>query len=286
MTEQLLLRNESKIELTASKLINANKENFPVGSFLIPRDCRPHVHAFYIFARHADDIADSEELSPNEKVEVLSSVQSSLSEYSDDIPIWAIPYHNSLKQTGNSSCNGIDLLSAFIQDATKSRYQNWDEVMEYCMWSAASVGRSLLDIHGEAKADISASDSLCCALQMLNHMQDCRSDYLSLDRVYLPEPWLKEAGGSVADLGLFKASPAVRSVLDKCLVKTEQLLMQAQGLPKTIRRPGLRMESAIILRLAWALASKLRRQDPLSCHVKVGKVGWTMAGLRGILSSW
>lgn len=286
MSERLLVQNEEQKDLSSSELISANKENFPVGSFFIPHDCRPHVHALYVFARHADDIADSKELSEYDKLEVLNSVQNSLSKNSEDLPKWAIPYHDSLKQTGNSPCNGVDLLTAFIQDATKSRYQTWDELMDYCMHSAAPVGRALIEIHGEVKADISGSDALCCALQMLNHMQDCRSDYLSLDRVYLPEPWFEEAGCSVTDLGLSKASPAVRNVLDRCLIKTEYLLTQAEGLPKSIRRRGLRIESAIILKLAWALAFKLRHQDPLSYQVKVGRVGWLMSGLKGLFSSW
>ena len=154
------------------------------------------------------------------------------------------------------------------------------------MHSAAPVGRTLIEIHKETKADISGSDALCCALQMLNHMQDCRSDYLSLDRVYLPEPWLEEAGGSVADLGLSEASPAVRNVLDRCLAETEKLLTKADGLPKSIGRRGLRLETAVILNLARALAFKLHHHDPLSYHVRVSKVSWLINGLRGIFSSW
>ena len=270
--------NEEKIELSASELISANSENFPVGSFLIPRDFRPHVHAFYVFARHADDIADSQELSEKSKLDMLHLVQNNLSKDSEGLPKWAIPYQNSLRQTGNSPRNGVDLLSAFIQDATKTRYNTWGELIDYCMHSAAPVGRALIEIHRESKADISKSDALCCALQILNHMQDCRSDYLSLNRVYLPEPWFKEAGGSVADLGLSEASPAVRNVLDRCLVKTEQLLTKAEGLPKSIDRRGLRLETAVILKLAWALAFKLHHHDPLSCNVKVGRVGWVING--------
>ena len=71
--------------------------------------------------------------------------------------------------------------------------------MDYCQRSAASVGRVMMDIHGESEhADIEGSDALCNALQVLNHLQDVREDYLALDRVYVPEPWLQEAGGSVA----------------------------------------------------------------------------------------
>ena len=179
-------------------LIRANSENFPVGSFLIPPDCRPHVHAFYLFARKADDIADSPTIPAAEKVARLQAASDALGKDEAALPEWAVPYHRSLIETGCATQNGRDLLSAFIQDATKLRYADWDDLMDYCLRSAASVGRVMMDIHGESRqADLEGSDALCNALQVLNHLQDCREDYLALDRVYLPEPWLKEAGGGV-----------------------------------------------------------------------------------------
>ena len=124
------------------------------------------------------------------------------------LPDWAVPYHRSLVETGCGVQNGRDLLSAFIQDATKRRYADWDELMDYCRRSAASVGRVMMEIHGESgHADIEGSDALCNALQVLNHLQDCREDFLVLDRVYVPEPWLRtpaaarDAGGTSGGTG-------------------------------------------------------------------------------------
>ena len=270
----------------ARKLIDANTENFPVGSFLIPREFRPHVHAFYIFARQADDIADSADIAAPEKVARLEAVQRALGVDETSLPNWALPYHQSLSASGNTAVNGRDLLSAFIQDATKLRYRDWDDLIDYCMRSAASVGRVMMDIHGERDADIEGSDALCCALQVLNHLQDCKKDYLALDRVYLPEPWLKEAGGSVEDLALDRATPAVRRVIDRCLDETEILLRRAEAMPRSVGRRGLRWESAFILKLAWALARRLRREDPVAGRVEVSKAGWLACGLRGILGAW
>jgi squalene synthase HpnC len=270
----------------ARRLIDANAENFPVGSFLIPREFRPHVHAFYLFARRADDIADAPDIAAAEKVARLEEVQRALAVDEAALPDWAVPYHRSLLATGNSAANGRDLLSAFIQDATKPRYRDWGDLMDYCMRSAASVGRVMLDIHGETEADIAGSDALCCALQMLNHMQDCKKDYVALDRVYLPEPWLVEAGGGVEDLALGQATPAVRQVIERCLDETEALLRRADSMPASVRRRGLRWESAFILKLAWALAARLRRQDPVAGRVKVSKAGWLACGVSGILGAW
>jgi len=270
----------------ARQLIDANAENFPVGSFLIPREFRPDVHAFYIFARQADDIADSPDTAAPDKVAQLRAVQRALGVDETALPGWALLYHQSLLANGNTPANGHDLLSAFIQDATKLRYRDWEDLIDYCMRSAASVGRVMLDIHGEQNADIEGSDALCCALQVLNHLQDCKRDYLTLDRVYLPEPWLKEAGGSVEDLALNHATPAVRRVIDRCLDETETLLRRAEAMPRSVRRRGLRWESAFILKLAWALARRLRREDPVAGRVEVSKASWLACGLRGILGAW
>lgn len=270
----------------AQALIRANTENFPVGSFLIPKDCRPHVHAFYVFARHADDIADASDLPAEEKVRRLSAAQAALGVDEAALPDWARPYHRSLRATGNTPRHGRDLLSAFIQDATKLRYRDWDDLMDYCIRSAASVGRVMMDIHGETEADIAGSDALCNALQVLNHLQDCKEDYLALNRVYLPEPWLEAEGGSVEDLARPAASAAVRRVIDRCLDGVDELLRRAERAPPTIRRRGLRLETALIIELAKSLSARLRREDPVAGRVKVPKPLWLWLGVKAVAKSW
>src|SRR5260370_489973 len=79
----------------------------------------------------------------------------------------------------------------------RSRYRDWDDLMRYCRCSAAPVGRQLLDLHGESRNTWPASDALCAALQVLNHLQDCAADYRVLDRVYLPIADLEAAGCTV-----------------------------------------------------------------------------------------
>ena len=94
--------------------------------------------------------------------------------------------------------HSTDLLVAFRRDATKRRYASWDELYDYCRYSAMPVGRHVLDLHGEDAATHAPSDALCTSLQVLNHLQDCAKDLAALDRCYLPEDWLAEAGSSVA----------------------------------------------------------------------------------------
>ena len=71
-------------------------------------------------------------------------------------------------------------------DVTKRRYRDWDDLMNYCRYSAMPVGRFVLDVHGEPRSTWPANDALCAALQIINHLQDCGEDYRNLDRVYLP----------------------------------------------------------------------------------------------------
>jgi squalene synthase HpnC len=267
-------------------LIRANTENFPVGSILIAKRFRPHVHAFYLFARHADDIADSADMAAEEKVRRLTEVQAALGVDESALPDWARPYHRSLAVTGNTPRHGRDLLSAFIQDATKQRYRDWDDLIDYCLRSAASVGRVMMDIHGETEADIAGSDALCNALQILNHLQDCKEDYLDLDRVYLPESWLEAEGGGVDDLARPVATPAVRRVVDRCLDGVDKLLERAGRTPRTIHRRGLRLETAIIIGLAKALSARLRREDPIAGRVKVPKLAWLWIGAKTVIRAW
>ena len=114
-----------------------------------------------------------------------------------------------------------DLIDAFKQDATRRRYADWYDLMGYCNRSAAPVGRFLLDLHGEDPTHWVASDALCNALQVLNHLQDCKDDYLALDRVYLPGDRMAAHGASVANLAEDHASPGMRRVLDDVLAGVE-----------------------------------------------------------------
>ena len=79
-----------------------------------------------------------------------------------------------------------DLLAAFKLDVTKLRYRDWDDLIGYCSLSAMPVGRFVLDVHGESRSTWPANDALCAALQIINHLQDCKDDYRDLDRVYIP----------------------------------------------------------------------------------------------------
>jgi farnesyl-diphosphate farnesyltransferase len=245
-------------------------ENFPVGSWLIRRELRPHVHAFYRFARQADDIADNPHLSPEDKVRRLDRMGAVLDGASGEDAPAASAMRMSLAETRVTPQHCHDVLRAFRMDATKLRYTDWDDLMNYCRYSAAPVGRQVLDLHGESQATWTFSDPLCNALQVLNHLQDCVADYRALDRVYLPEQDLARCGSAIADLDQPRASPGLRRVIDGLLDGTDALIATARGLPRAVESPGLRRETGMIVSLAERLSRRLRRGDPLA-----GRVGLT-----------
>ena len=258
-------------------------ENFPVGSFLIRRDLRPHVHAFYRFARNADDIADNPALSAEEKIRRLDRMAAILDgEAGDDSPA-AAAMRDSLLATGVTPQHCHDVLRAFRLDAVKLRYRDWDDLMGYCRYSASPVGRQLLDLHGESRDTWPASDALCSALQVLNHLQDCADDYRNLDRVYLPLELMDEAGVAVAALAAPASSPGLRRVLDRLLDLTDRLVDNAGELPDGVRARGLRWESATIVGLARRLSRRLRRGDPLAARVALSKGDFAGALIGGIV---
>lgn len=258
-------------------------ENFPVGSFLIRRDLRPHVHAFYRFARNADDIADNPHLSADDKVRRLDRMGDILEGAPGDDSPAATAMRQSLAATGVTAQHCHDVLHAFRLDATKRRYRDWDDLMEYCRYSASPVGRQLLDLHGESQDTWPASDALCSALQVLNHLQDCADDYRNLDRVYLPLDLMGEAGIAVAALAAPAASPGLRRVLDRLLDATDRLIETAGRLPGGVVARGLRWESATIVDLARRLSRRLRRGDPLATRVALGKGDFAAALVTGII---
>ena len=257
-------------------------ENFPVGSFLIRKDLRPHVHAFYRFARNADDIADNPLLPADDKLQRLDRMGEILDGAPGDDAPAASAMRRSLAETGTTAQHCHDVLRAFRLDATKLRYRDWDDLMEYCRYSASPVGRQLLDLHGESRDTWPPSDALCSALQVLNHLQDCGDDYRALDRVYLPLDLMGEAGITVDDLILPAAKPGLRRVLDRLLDDTDRLIDIAGHLPGRVAARGLRWESATIVELARRLARRLRRGDPIATRVALSKPDFAAALVTGI----
>lgn len=257
-------------------------ENFPVASLLIARRFRAPVLAFYRFARASDDAADHPTLSERDKLRILDALEQTLLGKSEVAPD-AIPLRRALAETGLTPRHPLDLLVAFRQDVTKRRYRDWDELMQYCRYSAMPVGRFVLDVHGESEDTWISSDALCSALQVINHLQDCAKDFRLLDRVYVPLDALATHGVSVQALVASAASPGLRSCLASVIDLTASLMPKAMELPERVRNTRLGLETAAIVRLANVLLSLLRARDPLSerVHLSPGSALFTVAAAAG-----
>jgi squalene synthase HpnC len=243
-------------------------ENFPVASFLIHPRHRKVILAFYNFVRTADDIADHPTLAPAEKLAMLDRLEAGLIGGNDDDEV-AVRLRSALAERSLSPRHAQDLLAAFKLDATKLRYRDWDDLMHYCSYSAMPVGRFVLDVHGENRSTWPANDALCAALQVINHLQDCKEDYLNLDRVYLPLDALAAGGTSVEALGEPRASPALIGCLHRLAERTERLLGESDVFAAMIDDWRLSLEVSVINTLAHRLVRMLKARDPLSERVEL-----------------
>jgi squalene synthase HpnC len=251
-------------------------ENFPVASRLISPRHRAPILAFYEFVRTADDIADHVSLTQAEKLALLDRLEAGLLGQNDEDQV-AAALRSTLRERGLSPRHAQDLLTAFRLDATKRRYRDWDDLMHYCAYSAMPVGRYVLDVHGESRATWPASDALCWALQVINHLQDCGKDYRELDRVYIPQDALAAAGATVEALGAERASPALLRCIRSLTERTSGLMREASALSPMVDDVRLSLEISVIHTLAQRLVGMLRTRDPLSERVHLGKA--EVAGL-------
>ena len=259
-------------------------ENFPVASWLVHPRHRGAILAFYEFVRVADDIADHSQLSADEKLAYLDRLEQSLLGASEAEPE-GVALRKVLNERRLSPRHAQDLLRAFRMDATKLRYGNWDELIEYCTFSAMPVGRYVLDVHGESRATWPANDALCAALQIINHLQDCAEDYRSLDRVYIPLDALAADGVSVEALGEAKASPALRHCLRRLADRSGALLQQSDTLSGGVNDLRLALEISVIQALARRLVGMLQSRDPLCERVHLDKTGVITTTLSAVTSS-
>jgi squalene synthase HpnC len=258
-------------------------ENFPVASWIIHPRHRALILAFYNFVRTADDIADHATLGEGEKLRLLDLFEAELLGRGDTQPE-AVNLRRALAERSMPPRHALDVLIAFRMDVTKLRYENWDEVIHYCRYSAMPVGRFMLDIHEESTSTWAASDALCAGLQINNHLQDCGKDFRNLNRVYLPRDALAAAGASVEALGRGRASPELLHCLHALAARTESLLGESKSLGAEVKDFRLGLEIAVIQAFADKIVRLLRVRDPLSERVHLNPIellGHSLGGMTG-----
>ncbi|WP_295847611.1 squalene synthase HpnC [Tardiphaga sp.] len=258
-------------------------ENFPVASWVIHPRHRALILAFYNFVRTADDIADHALLEDSAKLALLDELEADLVGQGDSQPE-AVALRLALAERAMPPRHAQDVLTAFRMDVNHRRYANWDELIHYCSYSAMPVGRFMLDVHGESKDTWPASDALCAALQINNHLQDCGDDFRDLDRVYIPDDTLARHGATQADLKAAKASPALLSCIHDLAARTETLLNQSDLLAVHVADARLGCEISVIHTFARRILALLKVRDPLGQRVHLSKlelVGYSLTGLAG-----
>jgi phytoene synthase len=225
----------------------AHYENFPVGLF-VPRDKRPYVYALYAFARAADDFADEPiyDGMRRQKLDDWEGLLHAAYRGEAEGPIF-VALGETVRRLSIPKELLLDLLSAFRQDTEKTRYESWDELLDYCRRSADPVGRLVLIVFGEKDPALPPlSDALCTGLQLANHWQDAAIDYAQKGRIYVPADLMRRHGVSTWDLGRGVVSDGWRGLTGELIARTRELF--ARGRPLCDRvSPSLRFE----MRLTW-----------------------------------
>jgi phytoene/squalene synthetase len=260
------------------------EEDFPRSARLLPPRLRPHVTAFYDFVRLADSIADDPDLEREVKLAHLDSLERALLK-GEGSAVWlrpAVRLHASLAETGIPPVHARQVIHAYRRDARNLPCQGWADLIAYCRYGAAPIGRYLLALHGEDETATGASDALCSALRILTHLRTCRDDWVLLGRCYLPLAWFEEARTSPERLVERSSDPRLRAIFDRTLDRVDELLDRAAALPGLVRHRRLRLETAVLLSHAAALAGRLRHRDPLARRVSLSFVGRAGALLRGL----
>lgn len=214
-------------------------ENFPVASILLPRRLRAAVRTIYAFARTADDLADEGDLPPQTRLARLQALRAGLDiigrgETPADPLMAALA--QTVRQHGLPLAPFHDLLDAFIQDVTKTRYAHFGEVMDYCRRSANPIGRLMLALFGDRDPRHQAwSDGICAALQLINMLQDIAVDYRK-GRIYLPQDEMERYGISEAQIAAGRVDALWQQFMKQQIERARRML--AAGAPLGRALPG------------------------------------------------
>jgi squalene synthase HpnC len=257
----------------------ATTENFPVASWLLKPAARAPILAFYRFARAADDIADDADGDPAQRLARLEDMRATIAGEAEADPA-SLALRAAMADRRLAPAHALDLLAAFRRDVSTPRTATYADLIAYCAKSAMPVGRFVLDVHGEDRATWEASDALCAALQIVNHLQDAGKDFRDMDRVYIPDDMLSAAGLDATVLGLDRSPPALLGVIRALAGRCAALLAEARPFAAMLRDRRLAAEVRVIQRLAEDLTAQLMVRDPLAERVAHAKprAAWLALG--------
>ncbi len=261
---------------------NRHNEAFPVG-WLTSKKLRPLITGYYDAARLADDIADAPNLSAQEKTVQLAAIRNAFLNPAAGNDLSVIRRLGKMFADENlDSSLFLDLLKAFEADSLNSPIRIWEELLAYCRFSAAPVGRFMLAIQDENISGYIPAENLCIILQILNHLSDIKADLSLLNRCYIPQDMLENYGVRASDMGLSYSKPAVKDMLAAINAKLEKMLMDASILPSLIKNFRLRAEIGVILSLTNSMIQKNKRADILQNPPRLNKFDWLKAFVYGV----
>jgi squalene synthase HpnC len=262
-------------------------ENFPVASLLLPRRLRPAVLAIYRFARSADDLADEGDAPPAARLAALAAFDRALDAIVAGTPPADPPFPElaaAIRRHDLPIAPLRDLLSAFRQDVTTTRYPTYGTLADYCRRSANPVGRLLLHLYGAATpANLAASDSVCTALQLVNFWQDIAVDWRK-GRVYLPQEDLARFGVAEAEIGAGRVDGRWQRLLAFETARARRLLEAGRPLTRALPwRLGLELAGVLagghrILDRIDATGGDVFRHRP-----QLGRRDWLVVALQALL---
>jgi squalene synthase HpnC len=246
----------------ALRLAKTHYENFPVISFLLPGEIKKHIAIIYWFARTADDIADEGKINSIERIQKLDDVQSRLEallsgDYNNNLEFALADTINKKKL---SSQHFFDLLTAFKQDVTKSRYENFIELINYCKYSANPVGRLILELFDIRDKNLNLlSDKICTALQITNFLQDTLIDYHN-GRIYMPQDEMIEYGVREKIFEAEKPDDNFKRLIGFNVNRTQNLFNDGKELIKHLKG-GLKIEIDWTVKGGECILEKIRKSD-------------------------
>ena len=246
----------------AIKFAQAHYENFPVVSFLIPKDLQKHVAIIYWFSRTADDFADEGNFTEEERIKKLNEFENRLTQLLNGKPDnnFEVALKNSIEEKKLNPAHFYNLLKAFKQDVTKKQYEDFNELLCYCKYSANPVGRLVLELFeiGDENAFL-LSDKICTALQLTNFYQDVSIDWEN-GRIYIPQDELKKYKVEKIVFELKENNLNFKSVLEANVKRTEKLFIEGRGLLKYLNG-RLKYEIAWTILGGEKILNKIKRID-------------------------
>ena len=284
-----LYRELDEAESYCTLIAKSHYENFIISNWFTPADIRQHIENIYAFCRYGDDLGDDAPFPPEKRLMLLEEWEEDLRRAAEND--WSgrprhpilLALQNTAKQHSIPLQPFVDLIHAFKMDQTKNRYQDWDELKEYCIHSADPVGHLFLFVYGHDDDDMrTLADNTCTALQLANHWQDVVRD-LEQDRIYIPLEDMERFGYTLKMYHNKEVNKQWKALMKHEVDRAQEMFNEGRKLwPKV--DPRLAVDLRMFTLGGEAVLRSIRRQkyDTFRKRPKVSK----LKQLRLFISTW